>query len=169
MELPAVSDQEDVKPAPNGSSNEVIPDPAGQDEGLGRKKLLHMAMIGVKGPLPPPFVMRDYDPEVQACIIQWVASQINHRQSLEKDMAEGNEIRANRGQIISAVLTVFCVSIAAAVTLSEGSTAFAIVLAVIGVGGPSAATMISRVIGRTLEAGSLSDPLRQERPGPEQG
>lgn len=64
--------------------------------------------------LPPPEDMKEYEtiyPGITRILIDTYTSQVNHRINLETIVVEGDNKRANRGQIISAILAFVCIGL----------------------------------------------------------
>jgi len=62
--------------------------------------------------LPPANELERYEsmyPGTTKIILDTYMAQVNHRMQLEKAVVEGDNKRANRGQIISAILSIFCI------------------------------------------------------------
>ena len=63
--------------------------------------------------LPPPEELERYEqihPGITKIILDTYIGQVNHRIKLESSVIENDNKRANRGQIVSAVLTFFCIT-----------------------------------------------------------
>lgn len=102
------------------------------------------------GPIPPPDLLAQYGniaPDLPERIIGWTEQQSKHRQSLERMRTEGSEGRMNRGQWISAAVAFLSLVVAAIVGI-YGNPWVAGVIAVVGVGGPTAAVALARVLQR---------------------
>jgi uncharacterized membrane protein len=62
--------------------------------------------------LPPPDELERYEamhPGTTQIILETYVSQVNHRMTLEKYVIEGDNKRANRGQVISSILGLLCI------------------------------------------------------------
>ncbi|MCL2758800.1 MAG: DUF2335 domain-containing protein [Treponema sp.] len=62
--------------------------------------------------LPPPDELERYEkihPGIAKIIMDSYISQVNHRMTLEKTIIEGDNKRANKGQIISAAIAFLCI------------------------------------------------------------
>jgi len=69
--------------------------------------------------LPPPDEMLKYEqiyPGITKMMLDAYTMQINHRINIETTVIEGDNKRANRGQIISAILSFFCISLGGILT-----------------------------------------------------
>ena len=98
------------------------------------------------GPIPPPSMLLEYravHPDLPAKIIQWSEIQRDHRVAMEKTAADGAESRMNRGQIFA-----FCVACPglclSAVAGIAGSPIVGSVIAIVSIGGPTAAFVLAR-------------------------
>ncbi len=108
---------------------------------------IRVSAISARGvlPLPPPQMMaeyRDVIPDLPERIVYWTETQAEHRRSLERARADGAEARMNRGQW--GALIVALVGIAASAIVGMFGNAFvASILAVVSVGGPTAAVVLA--------------------------
>jgi len=67
-----------------------------------------------KSPFPPPAELEKYEtlyPGAAKLLFDNFVAQTNHRMHLEKTTIEGDNKRANRGQIISAIITLACIGV----------------------------------------------------------
>jgi uncharacterized membrane protein len=101
------------------------------------------------GPLPliPPDFLREYgevDPELPSRIIKWTETQSAHRRALEKQRAERSERRLDRGQYIAGGVALGGLLIAG-VTGIFGSPFASVAIAILAVGGPTAAIALTRI------------------------
>ncbi|MDR2729442.1 MAG: DUF2335 domain-containing protein [Treponema sp.] len=67
-----------------------------------------------QSPLPPPAELEKFEvlyPGATKLVFDNFISQSNHRMELEKMTISGDNKRADRGQIISAILSVLCIAI----------------------------------------------------------
>lgn len=78
-------------------------------------------------------------------IIKLTVQQGRHRQELERLKTQGEERRLNRGQFIAASVALLGIAIAGFVGL-YGNLWVAGVIAIVGVGGPTAAVWLARVV-----------------------
>ena len=103
-------------------------------------------------PIMPPEILAEYEREFPGLghkIIDWTEQQRNHRQSLERQRTEGSETRMNRGQLIAGGVAVWGVSLAALVGIFGNAWA-AGVIAIVSIGGPTAAIWLARTMnGKT--------------------
>src|SRR5262245_33020179 len=89
-------------------------------------------------------------------IIRWADGQRTHRMDLERLMTEGSEERmylSQRNGLIVALVSILAATVC-------GLAGFAIAAAAImiaGIGGPSAATVLSRYVGSIARHDALSD------------
>lgn len=71
------------------------------------------------GPLPPPAEMEKYEvlyPGATKLLLDNFVKQTDHRIELENAVIKGDNKRANRGQIISALLAFLCISFGGVLT-----------------------------------------------------
>ena len=136
------------------------PDALKQLEGLGvdtSDPNTVLALVGIislsfhRGPIPPASELEAYEkaiPGSAAQIMGWAEQQMNHRHSLESSQTSGNESRMSRGQWFAAGIA--SLSIIAAVILAWLGVGWVVPVAIvaIGVGGPSVASVIARLIPR---------------------
>lgn len=100
------------------------------------------------GPIPPPGLLESYravHPDLPERIIAWTETQTAHRQSLERAAHEGAERRMNRGQLFTFVLAGLGLILSALVGVF-GSAVVASILALVAVGGPTAAFVLARSV-----------------------
>jgi len=109
------------------------------------KILIRLARFTGSLPYPPDFILEGWEriyPGITKKLVEQTERQTAHRHQLETMMAEGAERRANRGQFIMAFIAVFGLSLSAYVGL-KGNWIVGSVLAVVSIGGPTAATAIA--------------------------
>jgi uncharacterized membrane protein len=97
-------------------------------------------------PLPPPAVLSEYNevfPGLADQIVKWTEEQRHHRMKLEIQVTTGAEQRMNRGQLIAAGVALIGLSLAALVGI-VGNPWAAAVIAVVSIGGPTAAVYLAR-------------------------
>jgi uncharacterized membrane protein len=100
-----------------------------------------------RSPYPSPEMLRAYEdfrPGMADQVLQQVHEQRKHRQNLEKLRTKGSERRMNHAQRNSLIIAILSIFLAAGAAYY--STIVAGVIAVVGVGGPSAATILARYI-----------------------
>jgi len=76
--------------------------------------------------LPPPDELERYEamhPGTAKVILDSYVAQVNHRIELEKNTILGDNKRANRGQIISAILAFLCITIGGFLIYHDKNTA----------------------------------------------
>jgi uncharacterized membrane protein len=98
------------------------------------------------GPLPPPDVLAEYrrvHSGLPEKIITWTEEQRRHRMACEEMALAGSEARMNRGQIPTFCLAALGLCLSAAVGVA-GSAVVGSVLAVVSIGGPTAAFVLAR-------------------------
>jgi uncharacterized membrane protein len=101
-------------------------------------------------PLPPPALLSEYDrafPGLVQKIIEWTEEQRKHRHKLEDKVTTGSEKRMDRGQIIAGVVAVWGLTLAAICAIF-GNPYAAGVIAIVAIGGPTAAIFLART-GKT--------------------
>ena len=72
-----------------------------------------------QGPLPPPVELEKYEslyPGVTKLLFDNFVRQSEHRMKLETTVVTGDNRRANRGQIISAIMAFLCIGAGSALT-----------------------------------------------------
>jgi uncharacterized membrane protein len=117
------------------------------------------------GPIPPPNMLAEYEkvvPGLATQIIEWTNAQRQHRQALERLKTEGAERRMNRGQILAGIVALGGLGIAGVVGIF-GSAIVGSIIAIVAVGGPTAAVFLARNWGSTApsklpSASSKKDP-----------
>ncbi|MSO98590.1 MAG: DUF2335 domain-containing protein [Rhodospirillaceae bacterium] len=113
------------------------------------KAIFSLTMMS-SGPLPPPTMLAEYEraiPGLGQKIVGWTEQQREHRQSPERLRIDGSERRMNRGQIIAASVALFGLALAASVGM-WGISSVGITIAIVSVGGPTAAVALARYSGR---------------------
>jgi uncharacterized membrane protein len=101
-----------------------------------------------RGPIPPPQMLAEYEkviPGLGGRIIENWEQQRKHRERLEADTTRGSEARMDRSQRNALIVAVLGLVIAAVLGYFGASTV-AIFIAIVAVGGPNAATILSRFI-----------------------
>ena len=88
----------------------------------------------------------EYRPGTGAEVMEWIKDQTRHRQKLERQRTDGSEKRLNNAQRNSLCVGVLGILIAA--VASYWSTVVAAVIVIVAVGGPSAATILARILDR---------------------
>jgi uncharacterized membrane protein len=95
-------------------------------------------------PLAPPPILREYGnirPELIDKLVEWTEQQSTHRREMERLRTEGSEKRMNRAQWIGASVALGGLSLAAYV--ANYNTAAAIAIALVSIGGPTAAIWLA--------------------------
>ena len=112
--------------------------------------LLHESKFS--GPLPPASMLAEYDavrPGLAQEIIGWAQQQQAHRRGLELMAFRGSESRMNRAQVFA--LVVALASLAAGLGAAYfGANSVAMAFALVGIGGPSTATVLARILDRRI-------------------
>jgi uncharacterized membrane protein len=109
---------------------------------------LTMAMFSGSLPLPPPEILKEYD-SVHAGLsdklIEWTERQSEHRRLLETKRTDRTEDRYDRGQRIAAGVALGGLFLSSIVGI-WGNPWVAGVMAIVAVGGPTAAIWLARNI-----------------------
>lgn len=117
-------------------------------------KVVELTLMVFGGPIPPPSFLAAYDkvvPGLAQRIIGWTEQQRDHRQALERQRVDGSERRMNRGQIIGASVAILGLPLAALVGIF-GHPFVASVIAIVSVGGPTAAAIMALAFRRNAFA-----------------
>src|ERR1700730_13661720 len=94
-------------------------------------------------PLAPPPILKEYGnirPELIDKLVEWTEQQSAHRREMERLRTKGSETRLNRSQWIGGAVALGGLTLAAIVA---SHTAAAIFIAVVSVGGPTAAIWLA--------------------------
>ena len=100
-----------------------------------------------RSPFPSPDMLHAYDDYKLGMgleVVEWLKDQTRHRQGLERDRADFSERRLDRSQVFAFAIGMAGLVIAA--VASYWSTFVAAVIAIVAVGGPSAASILARLI-----------------------
>jgi uncharacterized membrane protein len=103
------------------------------------------------GPIPPPSMLAEYNKAIPGLgdrIVGWVEKQSEHRRSLEDIRTRGAEDRMKRGQMLASAVAVTGV-VVAGITAIFGNPWAAGMIAIVSVGGPTAAVALTRPGGRS--------------------
>jgi hypothetical protein len=114
-------------------------------------------------PIMPPEILEEYErrfPGLGRKLIDWTEEQRNHRQSLERLRTERSERRMDRGQFIAGAAALWGLTIAGAAAI-YGNPWTAAVIAIVAIGGPTAAIWLAR----TMNAKDQS-PRAPSQPAP---
>ena len=86
--------------------------------------------------LPPPDELERYEalsPGITKAILDTYVAQVEHRIKLETSVIEGDNKRANKGQVISASLSFFCIALGGAlVYLDKDIAGLSLIIGSIG-------------------------------------
>lgn len=151
----AVRPPEDVEEIP-AENVEIIRESLGVDvtkESPERvRELIAMRASISSSPYPSPEMLAEYAargfPDLVPKIISVIDTQRQHRQEHEKKRTDGSETRLNRSQMSATTLGFFGLAGALVGGYFHVPTWICIVVALISVGGPNAATVISRIVDR---------------------
>jgi uncharacterized membrane protein len=117
-----------------------------QDPDVFRAVELSLRLFRGNLPIPPPVILEEYrqvSPALLDKILDWTEKQAEHRRSLELAQVTGSERRLNRGQFIAASVALGGLVLAAGVAVF-GNPWAASVIAIVSVGGPTAAVALAR-------------------------
>ncbi|HEX9646612.1 MAG TPA: DUF2335 domain-containing protein [Alphaproteobacteria bacterium] len=101
-----------------------------------------------RGPIPPPGMLKQYDAVIPGLADRMVGGwddERRHRHSLEDRAFEGDESRMNRAQYHALTLGLLGIVAAGVIAILDGWEAAAVV-AIVAIGGPTAATALSRLV-----------------------
>jgi uncharacterized membrane protein len=116
-------------------------------------------------PLAPPPILREYGnirPELIDKLVEWTEQQSTHRREMERLRTEGSEKRMHRAQWIGASVALGGLSLAAYV--AHYSTAAAIAIALVSVGGPTAAIWLAHNMRRPTPPTAPAPPATPQPP-----
>jgi uncharacterized membrane protein len=113
-------------------------------------KAIEISLMMVRGslPLPPPPILAEYEkafPGLVEKIITWTEEQRKHRQSLERQQTDGSERRMDRGQLIAGGVAMW--GLLMAVIAGAWSAPVGVAIAIVAIGGPTAAIWLARNTG----------------------
>ena len=114
------------------------------------RRVLGVFLEAYSGPIPPPSMLAQYEkvrPGIVDKIIDWNDRQMLHRHTLEKESSNRSEDRMDRGQWLAGGAMIFGLIIAGLVGV-YGNGWVASVIAIVAVGGPTAAVALTRHLGR---------------------
>lgn len=151
----------EILPALDAALRQAGVDPRNPDVTKTVNISLSMMMASGQLPLPPPELLRQYEdvyPGLTGKIIEWTEEQRRHRMALENRATIGSEARMNRSQFIAGSVALVGLCLAAG-TAIFGNAWAAGVIAIVSVGGPTAAVYLAR--GDI--APRLSTPPRQDK------
>ena len=117
-------------------------------------------------PIMPPEILGEYErrfPGLGRKLIDWTEEQRNHRQSLERLRTEGSERRMDRGQLIAGGAALWGLTIAGAVAIF-GNPWTATVIAIVAIGGPTAAVWLARTMNTPDKSPRTSSPPAKAPP-----
>jgi uncharacterized membrane protein len=145
-------------PHPNGDDPlpEIIPrvlDGALRSAGLDISdpkisRAVEVTMMVASGPLPlpPPDILEAYETRFPGLVdrfIGWTEEQRQHRFAIETERTRREENRLDRAQIFTASIAV-CGLVGATVVGIYGSVIVASIIAIVSIGGPTAAVYLAR-------------------------
>lgn len=150
---------------------------AGFDPGnpAAASKALEFSLMMFGGPLPPPGLLDQYNkvmPGLSDRLVGWVEQQRDFRQSRERFRDERSQARMDRGQIIAAAVAIIGLILTAGVGVF-GNPFVAATMAIVSIGGPTAAGFLARR-GVTPKSGAVPANPREDasvptRPAPPRG
>jgi uncharacterized membrane protein len=130
-------------------------------------KAIEISLMMFRGslPLPPPPILSEYEkafPGLTNKIIGWTEEQRTHRQALERQRTDGAERRMDRGQYIAAGVALWGLTMAA--LAGVWSAPVGIVIAIVAIGGPTAAIWLARNGGQPKLPNPSKPTVAVERP-----
>jgi uncharacterized membrane protein len=111
-------------------------------------KTIEIMLFRGQLPLPPPPILAEYEkhfPGLCDKLVGWTEAQRTHRQALERQRTDGQETRMNRGQFIAGGVALWGLTMA--VIAGVWSPAVGVVIAIVSIGGPTAAIWLARNTG----------------------
>jgi uncharacterized membrane protein len=126
---------------------------------------ISMSFMVARGslPLPPAEILAEYEREFPGLgqkLIGWTEQQRGHRQSLERQRAEGSEPRMDRGQLIAASVAITGLLVGGAVGIF-GSAWAAGIIAIVAIGGPTAAIWLASTMNHKNQLPPSATPSKQ--------
>jgi uncharacterized membrane protein len=114
-------------------------------------KAIEISLMMFRGslPLPPPPILSEYEktfPGLTEKIVAWTEEQRIHRQALERQRTDGAEKRMDRGQYIAGGVAIWGLTMAA--VAGVWSAPVGVVIAIVAIGGPTAAIWLARSGGQ---------------------
>jgi hypothetical protein len=88
----------------------------------------------------------DYRAGTGAEVMEWIKDQTLHRQKLERKRTDRSQTRLDRAQKYAFIVALFGLVVAVITSYWNGWAAA--IFAIVSVGGPSAATILARVLDR---------------------
>lgn len=140
--------QEIVPPALETALRQIGVDPRDPNVSKALEISLTMMFSGSL-PLAPPPILKEYAsirPELVDKLVEWTEKQADHRRDLERLRTQGSEKRQFRAQWIGAVVALGGLVLAAYVGHYSAPTAIAIAL--VAIGGPTAAIWLAHNMRR---------------------
>ena len=124
-------------------------------------RAVEVTMMVASGPLPlpPPDILEAYEirfPGLVDRFIGWTEEQRQHRFANETERTRREENRLDRAQIFTASIAV-CGLIGATVVGIYGNAIVASILAIVSVGGPTAAVYLARYHGSNQTTSSVEE------------
>lgn len=123
------------------------------------------------GPIPPPSLLAEYNkviPGLAEKIVGWTEQQRDHRQGLERQQVAASQQRLGRGQIIGGGVAFFGLALAAIVGIF-GNPWTAGIIAIVSVGGPTAAVAMAIAFGRRPKPTAPDSEKLPKKPKPPPG
>ena len=143
----------------NSALRRVGVDPKNPDVSKALEISLTMMFSGSLPMVPPP-ILREYQnihPQLVDKFIEWTELQANHRRQLEDLRTRGSERRLDRSQLVGAVVAMGGLILAALVG-TYGNMWAAIAIAVVSVGGPTAAIWLAHAFRQPPKSPSAPTP-----------
>jgi uncharacterized membrane protein len=129
-------------------------------------KAIEISLMMFSGslPLPPPPILAEYEkafPGLVLKIIKWTEEQRSHRQALERQRTSGSENRMDRGQYIAGAVAIWGLTMAAVAGI--WSTFVGVVIAIVAIGGPTAAIWLARTTKPSPSPPKMSSRGNQQK------
>ena len=106
-------------------------------------------LTSYNGPIPPPDMLAEYNRAVPGAgdeIFRSWRQQQQHRHGIEEQRTSRDEARMDRSQRNTLIIALIGLALATVTALLDGNPWVAGVIAVVSVGGPNAATILSRLL-----------------------
>ena len=130
-------------------------------------KVLEITFTSISGSssLPPAVLLEQWErlyPGITAKFVEWTEAQSSHRRALETERSQRSEARQDKSQIIFGITAVTGLFLSAAVGV-WGHWFVATVIAIVSVGGPTAATALANRGHNPASRGRPPEPQRIDR------
>ncbi|MEI8396066.1 MAG: DUF2335 domain-containing protein [Rhodospirillaceae bacterium] len=141
-------------PTTDSRQNSLKNIPSDEIEDQSQRLLKSIAVISatVSGsPWPSAEILQsynDYDPTVAKALIEEYKAESSHRRELERARIMGSEARLHAAQRNSLILALIGILLAGWLSYLHVSDLFIVALVIMAIGGPSSATVLSRLLDR---------------------